>query len=100
MIATISTRAPTCCLIGILPARRGPDFVGDRAGLVGQPGRGLGERQRGPLGGVEERVLVPRGDGEQLLRADAGLGRAGGAGVDARAAAVDWLTRRCTSSSV
>jgi hypothetical protein len=67
----------------------GPDLVGDRAGPVGEPGRGLGERQRGALGVVEERVLVPGGDGEQLLRADAGLRGALDAGVDAGAAAVD-----------
>jgi len=41
----------------------GPDLVGDRAGPVAQPGRGLGERQRGPLGVVEARVLVPGGEG-------------------------------------
>jgi hypothetical protein len=41
-----------------VPRDFGPDLVGDRAGPIGEPGRGLGERQRGPLGVVEERVLV------------------------------------------
>jgi hypothetical protein len=49
-----------------VPRGLGPDLVGDRARPVGEPGRGLGERQRGPLGVVEERVAVPGGEGEQL----------------------------------
>src|SRR5262249_14867019 len=73
----------------VVPGGLGPDLVGDRARPVGEPGGRLGERQRGPLGVVEARVLVPGGQGEQLLRADAGLGRVRGARVDAGAAAVD-----------
>ena len=62
-----------------------PDLVGDRAGPVGEPGGGLGECERGPLGVVEARVLVPGGEGEQLLRADTGFSRVRGASVDAGA---------------
>jgi hypothetical protein len=73
----------------VVPGGLGPDLIGDRAGPVRQPGLSLSERQRGALGVVEERVLIPSGDGEQLLGADAGLRGALDAGVDAGAAAVD-----------
>src|ERR1700742_2165782 len=47
----------------VVTGRVSPDFVGDRARPVSQPGHGLGQGQGGPLGIVEDRVLVPRGQG-------------------------------------
>src|SRR5215467_13592069 len=51
----------------VVPGRLVPDLVGHRVGPVAEPGHGLGQGQRGPLGVGEVRCLPPSRDGEQPL---------------------------------
>jgi ketosteroid isomerase-like protein len=66
-----------------------PDLVSHRVGSVGDPGGGLGERQRGALGVAEIRRLAPRRDGVDARAALARVLELAGVDVHARAAAVD-----------
>jgi hypothetical protein len=66
-----------------------PDLVRHRVGPVGEPGHGLGQGQRRPLGLVEVGRLPPGCDREQPLVGLALLLGVLRAGIDAEAAAVD-----------
>jgi O-acetylserine/cysteine efflux transporter len=51
----------------VVPGRLVPDLVGHRVRPVAEPGHGLGQRQRGPLGVGEVRRLPPGRHGKQPL---------------------------------
>src|SRR4029453_16517688 len=77
-----------------------PHLVGHRVRPVGQPGGGLGQRQRGPLGVTEIRRFPPGRDRGQALLGLPPL-RADRAPESTQALhPLIWLARRCTSSSV
>ena len=88
IVAIWTTGAASAALV-VVPGGLVPDLVGYRVGPVGQPGDGLGERQRGAFGVGEVRRLPPGRYGEEPLVGFAGLPGAAGVHVDADAAAVD-----------
>jgi hypothetical protein len=84
----------------IVPRGLGPDLVGDRAGPVGEPGRGLGECQRGALGVVEERVSYQAATVSSFSGLTPALAALAAPASTQALQPLIWLARRCTSSSV
>ena len=78
----------------------GPDLVGDRAGSVGEPGRGFGERKSGAFRVVEERVLIPGRDVWNFSGLTPALVALAAPASTQALQPLIWLTRRCTGSSV